>query len=250
MSNNNGNVDVSYNVQTTVDSKHKMIVDFKVIQNPNDLGQLAEMSLRAKNILGVDKIETLADKGYYKIDDLVTCLENGITPFVAKQVHTSGTGIKEFNPDKFIYNKNEDIYLCPFGKRLYRWRTRKTKGQLIGHDYKNFKACNLCPLKARCTKSPRGRTVFRHIHQNSLDSLNVKLEDNRTKYKLRQMIVEHPFGTIKRSWGAYYFLTRKKVSVTAEVALSYLAYNFKRALNVIGVKKMIEMLHKRDMAFS
>jgi hypothetical protein len=60
------------------------------------------------------------------------------------------------------------------------------------------------------------------------------------------MIVEHTFGTIKRSWNAYYFLTRGKVSVTAEIALSYLAYNLKRAINIIGVKQLVTMLEERQ----
>ncbi|MEG3071537.1 MAG: transposase [Candidatus Syntrophopropionicum ammoniitolerans] len=96
-----------------------------------------------------------------------------------------------------------------------------------------------------CTKSPKGRTIFRYVDQDLLDPIDIKLEDNKSKYKLRQMIVEHPFGTIKRSWGAYYFLTRRKVSVTAEVALSYLAYNLKRAINVLGAAAIIGLLTKR-----
>jgi len=245
MSNNNGNVDVSYNVQTTVDSKHKLIVDFDVTVQPNDLGQLAKMAVRAKDIFGVDKLEAVADKGYYKTDDLKTCLENGITPFVAKQVYPSRTGVKEFNHDRFIYDKEKDVYICPQKNVLSRWRVRRAKGQIVGYDYKNWEACKACSFKGDCTKSPKGRTIFRYVDQDLLDPIDIKLEDNKSKYKLRQMIVEHPFGTIKRSWGAYYFLTRRKVSVTAEVALSYLAYNLKRAINVLGAAAIIGLLTKR-----
>ncbi len=58
-------------------------------------------------------------------------------------------------------------------------------------------------------------------------------------------MVEHPFGTIKRGWGAYYFLTKRKVSVTAETALVFLAYNFKRVMNILGVKEMLRRLEER-----
>jgi len=87
MCNNNNNVDVSYNVQTTVDAKHKLIADFKVSQKPNDLGELDNMALRAKKLFGGQEFEALADKGYYKAEDLKKCVENGITPYVTKQIY-------------------------------------------------------------------------------------------------------------------------------------------------------------------
>jgi len=59
------------------------------------------------------------------------------------------------------------------------------------------------------------------------------------------MIVEHPFGTIKRSWGAYYFLTKRKVSVSAEMALSFLAYNLKRVMNILGTEEILKRLKER-----
>lgn len=242
MANNNNNVDVSYNVQAAVDSKHKLIVDFKVTQKPADQGELGNMSLRAKEILGVDKLEVLADKGYYKVEDIRECLENGITPYVAKQTFSSRTGIKEFYPDKFTYDKEKDVYICPAGQELSRFRIRKTKGKIVGYDYLNPEVCGQCPFKTQCTKSAKGRSIFRHKDQDLLDPHDVKIGDNKEKYRLRQMIVEHPFGTIKRTWGAYYFLTRRLPSVTAEMSLTCLAYNLKRAINILGVKEMIKRL--------
>lgn len=94
MCNNNNNVDVSYNVQTTVDAKHSLIADFKVTKKPNDLGELDNMALRAKKLFGGKEFEALADKGYYKAEDLKKCVENGITPYVTKQIYSNGTGDK------------------------------------------------------------------------------------------------------------------------------------------------------------
>lgn len=242
MANNNNNVDVSYNVQTTVDSKYKLIADFKVTQKPADQGELGDMSLRAKEIFGVDKLEVLADKGYYKVEDIKKCLENGITPYVAKQTFSSRTGVKEFYPDKFTYDKERDVYICPAGQELSRSRNRQSKGKIIGYDYRNYGVCGQCSFKEQCTKSAKGRSIFRHIDQDLLDPNDVQLSDNKEKYKLRQMIVEHPFGTVKRTWGAYYFLTRRMPSVTTEMSLTYLAYNLKRAINILGAKEMIKRL--------
>jgi hypothetical protein len=59
------------------------------------------------------------------------------------------------------------------------------------------------------------------------------------------MIVEHPFGTIKRSWDAYHFLTRRKISVSVEISLSYLAYNMKRVINILGTEELIRRLRNR-----
>ena len=154
--NNNNNVDVSYNVQTTVDAKHKLIVDFKATAKPNDLGELDNMALRAKKLFGGKDFEVLADKGYYKAVDLQKCVGNGITPYVTKQIYSNGTGDKDFYGDNFHCNKEKNIYICPAEKELYyyRNRTQKDKG-VIGHEYRNYEACKNCECKMRCTKSEK-----------------------------------------------------------------------------------------------
>jgi len=63
-----------------------------------------------------------------------------------------------------------------------------------------------------------------------------------------QMIVEHPFGTIKRAWGASSFLTRRKASVSAEIALSFLAYNLKRVINILGTEEILRRLRENSQA--
>ena len=245
MCNNNNNVDVSYNVQTTVDSKHKLIVDFKVSQKPNDLGELDNMALRAKKLFEGKDFEALADKGYYKAEDLKKCVDNGITPYVTKQIYSNGTGDKDFYTDKFKYDKEKKVYICPAGKELHYHRDRKKDGKVIGREYRNYNTCKGCELKDRCTKSEKGRSICRHVDQDFLDTIDLQTELNMGKYKLRQMIVEHPFGTIKRNWGAYYFLTRRKISVAAEVSLSYLAYNLRRVMSILGNEEMIRRLKER-----
>lgn len=246
MANNNNNVDVCYNVQTTVDSKHKLIADFKVSQKPNDLGELDNMALRAKKLFGGKDFEALADKGYYKAEDLKKCTENGITPYVTKQVYSNGTGDKDFYTDKFQYDKDRNVYICPAGKELsyYRQRTKKDKG-VIGYDYRNYETCKTCEYRRRCTKSEKGRSIYRHVDQDFLDTIDLNTQMNMDKYKLRQMIVEHPFGTIKRGWGAYYFLTKRKLSVRAEISLSFFAYNLKRVMNILGNEELLRRLRER-----
>lgn len=246
MSNNNNNVDVSYNVQTAVDSKHKLIVAFKVTMQPNDFGQLSPMALTVKDFFGVNLLDILGDKGYYKTECLIECLENGIMPYVSKQVYANRTGDKEFYPDKFNYDKEKDVYICPEGKELIKATVRKKqKDGIIGYNYRNYQACQGCCVKDRCTTNKKGRSIFRHINQDRLEQVDLKNEENMAKYKQRKMIAEHPFGTIKQSWDAGYFLTRGVPSVSAETALSYLAYNLKRVINIMGVEEMVKRLKER-----
>ena len=242
---NNNHVEVSYNVQTTVDAKHKLIADFKVTCKPNDLGQLAPMALRAKRLFGNKTFEVLADKGYYQAQDLQKCSEKGIALYVTKQTHANTTKDQAFYSDQFKYDPTKNTYLCPAGKELHYYRDRKKNGKIIGYEYRNDDACKDCKFKARCTRAQKGRSIFRQVKQDLLDRIDAQTKRNFKKYKLRQMIVEHPFGTIKRGWGAYYFLTRRKVSVSAEISLSFLAYNLKRVINILGTEEILRRLRQR-----
>ncbi len=246
MSSNNNGVDMSYNIQTTVDAKHKLVVDYKVTTHANDIGELDNMALRAKKLFGGLTFKVLADKGYYKAEDLKRCVRKGITPYVSRQVHSNGTGDNDFYSDKFHYDKENDVYRCPAGKELRYAKDRRTKAEgVVGSEYRNYEACSQCEFKVRCTKSKKGRSVCRHVDQDFLDTINEQTQENIKTYRQRQMIVEHPFGTIKRSWGAYYFLTKGRKSVTTEMGISFLVYNLRRAISILGVKEMLSCLKEK-----
>lgn len=119
------------------------------------------------------------------------------------------------------------------------------KKGLVGYDYRNYEACQSCQYKERCTKSQKGRSIFRHVDQDFLDTIDLQTELNRDKYKLRQIIIEHVFGTVKRGWEAYYFLTKRKLSVSGEIALSFLAYNFRRAITILGPGEILRRLREK-----
>jgi transposase len=242
---NHNHVEVSYNVQTTVDAKHKLIADFKVTQKPNDLGELDNMALRAKKLFENKNFEVLADKGYYQAKDLKKCAEKGIAVYITKQTYANRTKDPAFYPDQFQYDQTKNTYLCPALKELHYYRIRKKDGKVIGYEYRHPDACKDCQFKARCTRAQKGRSIFRHVDQDFLDRIDLQTKRNMGKYKLRQMIVEHPFGTIKRGWGAYYFLTKRKVSVSAEISLSFLAYNLKRVINILGTEEILRRLRQR-----
>lgn len=101
-------LDICYNVQTAVDAKNSMIVDFEVKSQPDDKGNLFYMAKSTKRVLKVNHITVLADKGYYNGEDILACEKNDISCLVAKP--KSGGFKKEvgFSIKEFKYDKNSD----------------------------------------------------------------------------------------------------------------------------------------------
>jgi len=238
---NNNGIEVSYNVQTAVDQKHKLIIESYAINNPADQGQLSNMAKQAKEILDVKEIKVLADKGYYSTKDLIECDANQIETYVPKQRFTGSIANSDFQPDKFQYDQEQDIYICPAGEELYQGKMREVK-DVKYKVYKNQRACHKCDLKDQCTKSQKGRTIHRNVEQDLLAKVDERTRENRELYAQRQMMVEHPFGTVKRTWGYNYFLTRGLSSVNTENKLHFLAYNLRRTINILGVREIIRRL--------
>ena len=242
MSVNNNAIEVCYNIQSVVDEKHNLIVDCKVINNPTDHGQLADMAKRAQDLFDKKEIQVLADKGYYSVKELKACHEAGLETYVAKQKAANTTKDERFYNDKFIYNPKEDHYVCPAENILTPSGYRKHQGTIVGRNFSNYKACSTCEFRERCTTAKRGRTISRNIDQDLLDKVDKRTSENKTLYSKRQMMVEHPFGTIKRNWGYTYFLTRGLESVKTETSLIFLAYNLKRVINILGVSQILKKL--------
>lgn len=239
---NNNGIDVCYNVQTAVDSKHYLIVDYNVINNPTDHGQLSEMSIRAKEIFEVETLKALADKGYYNGDDLLKCEQENIETYVSKQIFSNSTGERDFYSDRFKYDKENNMYICPAGQVIKCIRKKPIDENTKELVYRNTKACSICEYKEKCTTSKRGRAITRDINQDLLDKVDERTNNNKALYKQRKMIVEHPFGTIKRWWGYSYFLTRGLKSVKTEASLTFLVYNMKRVINILGIREITSRL--------
>lgn len=251
MENKKNGLEMAYNLQTVVDSKHKLIVDFDVTQNAADQGNLNTMSQKAKQVFGMDEedeLEVLGDKGYYQAEDLKECEKNNTTTYVSKQAYSNATGDRDFYTDKFKYDKEKDIYLCPANQELKRVKHRKKDVKQI--KYKNYKACEKCEYKDRCTTAKRGRTISRSKDQDFLDTVDARTQENMDKYLLRQMIVEHPYGTIKRAMDGGYYLCRGMESVVGETSLILLAYNFKRVLNILGIEELRRKIAELRAPFS
>jgi transposase len=232
-------IQISYNVQFAVDGKHKMVVDHEVTNSVTDLGQLSPLALRVKDLLAVPGFELLADRGYYFGEQVKACIDAGITPYIPKPNTSINLKKKMFSKEHFTFIPESDSYRCPAGKSLtYRFSTTER-----GRDIRYYMAsdCKRCPIKVNCTGNDY-RRLTRLEDEALLDDMAVRLKQNPQKYSLRQTLSEHPFGTLKRNMNQDHFLMRGLEKVKTEMSLSVIAYNLKRAFNILGVISMIAAL--------
>lgn len=236
--------EVSYNVQTVVDSKHKLIVAFEVTNERNDLGQLAVMAQQAKEALQVAELTVLADGGYYEGKALKECEQAGVTTYVPQPQSREAKRRGIFEQKQFRYDPQRDLYVCPQGEEL-RLRSKKHER---GKEFKVYqtKACAGCPLRAQCTTSKYGRKLGRWVDQEVIERLQARNRGRPELLKLRKTLAEHPFGTIKWGMDQGFFLLKGMRKVTTEFGLTVLSYNLKRVLNILGVEQMISLLAKTN----
>jgi transposase len=224
--------EVAYNVQTTVDEKHKITLDYKVT-NQNDSKALSGMLRRAGVILGHSGFTALFDKGYHRGSEISKAILMGVEVMIAIPGVASFAPDERYNVEHFVYDPDADSYTCPEGKMLYtngRWYVKSDHGYVVKH-YKTPK-CKGCPAFARCTRNKLGRLIERSEHQEAVDENKRNIERDPSTYKKRQAIIEHTYGTIKRQWGFSYICTKRGLKrASADVGLMFTAYNLRRLMN-------------------
>jgi transposase len=232
-------VEVSYNVQIVVDQKNKLLVEHEVTNEVIDLGQLSTMAKKAKETLGVEALEVVADRGYYNGEEVKACEQSGITAYVPKSNTSSNLKRGLFTKEDFIYEPDKDCYRCPAGKELsYRYQTLEQGRQMRTYQ---ISGCKSCGLKSKCSINKKGiRAIKRWVDEAILEAMARRIAENPEKIELRKNLAEHPFGTIKRAMNQGYFLMRGLTKVGTEVSLTILAYNLKRVINILGVRTMVE----------
>ena len=208
-------------------------------------------------------------KSSTKTEDIKKCLEAGVLPDCFEDTVVS-VEVQEHNQlSCFILNADTTV-TCPMGNILNRIKMRGKNTV-----YANKDACRQCPN--RCTGSQSYKTVSfgpntkyvpvkmygnpryelqkipKDIKQNTpYNSLHrkdhtkkkvvLRIIKDKKKMKERMCLSEHPFGTVKRHHGAYYLLCKGKEKAGAEMGLSFLVYNMKRAINMVGTEKLIEAM--------
>ena len=231
--------EVCYNVQMAVDSKHKLIIANDVTNDTGDRDWLSPMALQAKAVLGCP-CDAVADVGYYHGEEVKTCLEAGITPYVARPITSANQKLGLFSKDDFTYDGATDTYQCPAGERLTFRFDAVEHGRHI--RYYATSACRTCPLKQQCTRNKGGRRLTRWVDEHLLEAMEQRVRSRPEVMKQRKQLVEHPFGTMKRWWDAGYFLMRGLEKVRTEFSLTVLAYNLRRVLNLIEMPRLMAAL--------
>ena len=190
-------------------------------------------------VLGVDTLTAIADRGYYKAEEVKACEDNNITLYIPKS-DTSGSRAKGlFTKDKFIYIADVDEYECPAGERMTYRSTNSERGKLM-RRYAT-RACVTCAIKDKCTTGKEYR-VRRWEYEDVLDRAQDRLNANWGMMVIRSATVEHPFGTIKSWMGYTHFLTKTLAGVRTEMSLHVLAYNMKRIINIMGIGPLMEAM--------
>ena len=216
--------------------KRKMIVEQAVTNDVLDMGLLQQTAEPARPILEVETIDVVADKGYFKSEDIEACEKAGLTPHVPRPQRGSSVRGGFFRKDEFRYDAGRDAYICPAGQMLTPIRNGRLR-DLKKTDYGNPKACRDCPLRARCTNDIR--SVSRLENEDALDRMAERVAARPDLLDRRREIVEHPFGSIKQWMNQGAFLMRGLENVRAEFSLTALVYNLQRALNILGVRKLL-----------
>lgn len=184
-------INVGYNVQAGCDAKHKLFVNNDT-GSVNDTHALSPMALDAKELLGVESMDILTDKGYTTAKHLDICTKNGITPYSSPKDHSSQHNGRYPMVD-FTYDKINDTYTCPADQLLTTNGSIYDKaGHKVKH-YKNRKACVACPVRALCTTNKNGRFIERSIYQEALDENQKRVQEKPEYYRLRQQVTEHQF---------------------------------------------------------
>ena len=242
-------INVGYNIQASSDAKHKLLVEYDTGE-VNDTHALAPIALQTKEILGVESMKVLADKGYHTGVQLKECEDNGISTYVSpRDPSPQAEGL--YTNTMFHYSKETDTYTCPAGSTLTthgRWyrHSESRKGRKTRVYYfkrYNTPDCKTCAQRNKCTKSKhKVRNIDRSEYAEIIEANNQRVTQKPDYYRQRQQVTEHMFGTLKRQRGFTHTLVRKKDNVLGEVGLMFIGYNLSRCISILGAERLIKML--------
>ena len=244
--------EVAYNIQTVVDAKNNLLLDYKVT-NENDSRALSGMLRRTRTILGTKDFTALYDKGYHTGSEIKKAVALDINIMVAIPGTSSNAPDDNYNMNHFIYDEFNDAYTCPQQQILTTNGTWYQKSKDRNHyAVKHYKtnACPSCPVRELCTKNLKGRLIERSEYAPYIEINRLNIQAKPEIYKKRQSIAEHPYGTIKRQWGFYYIITKKGIKhASADAGFMFVAYNLRRIMNIIGRNRLTKFLQELVLLF-
>lgn len=235
MQSKKGHYELSYNVQTTVDSKHNIIVANDVCQECTDTHQGKPLIEQSEANLGQlpEGLKVAMDADYDDSPTLKWLEDRKFDAYIplAEKGGPKRDGNTEFNKKFFVYNEAMDTFTCPQGKILpYKSDYLDKNGQLRKMYY-SFKACHYCPVANRC-KSPtaENRVITATIYEGAIRRMKAKMElpESKLTYSIRQEVSELTYAHMKHNMGFTEFLMRGLEKVRAEWNLACTASNLRR----------------------
>ncbi len=233
----------SFNAQAGVDAKNGIIIAETVVNDETDNKMLTPMIEKVEENLGHKPEETIADCGYYSPEELMKAEEKGIDILVniPKQM------VPEHNPQKyhkskFIYDKKDDVFICPEGEKLKcsgKKKDRHNKNMMVKiYNCKKYKTCS---KRKECSKAERGRSIEKGPHYEAVlrQLEKQKKQVAREKLKKRKSIVERVFAQIKWNTGFTRFTYRGLPKVKAQWSLVCSVYNLKIIYKIWKENKLI-----------
>ncbi len=248
---------MGYNVQVATDSKHGLIANYEVSNNASDMGQMSGLAMETKEILGLDKLTSMSDQGYLSATDIAKCLMNGVIPKVCNAdmsicIPCAPEGAQMPESQKkgqCVYLEDRNIAICPMGQILMpaRYDNSGRRGM-----YHNYQACKICECKCTGEKYQKFGIAMtpdqfgRPTNINDLYIKQVRIKTDKEVVLERLKLCEYPFGIVKEAMGTRTCLTKGKQKVSGEFALTFLAYNMKRVINILGLPELLARLRQSN----
>lgn len=253
-----GKVRAGYNAQTAVDSKNKLIVVSEVTNESNDQNQTTPMVSKLKELKKdfeiENKTDVLEDAGYFNEKEIIAFRDDeSIELFIPdakktnkfKKEDLDKIPNKDYEIDKFKYDKEKDLFICPMEKELKRVNVKPFK-EKSGREVFEYhcKDCHVCSEVKNCTKNKRGRSISVSANKEYMDNFKAKMKEQESikKIEKRKELSEHPFGCMKHNLGYTYFMQKGIEKVKSEFSFICFIHNFKRAVNILGIEKFMEHL--------
>lgn len=245
----NNITEVAYNIQTVVDAEYNIPIDY-LVTNQNDSKAMGEMLERTNEITPVKDTTILYDKGYHTGSEIKIAIDMEVNIMVAIPAVASHAPDHNYDIKHFVYNQEKDEYTCPENQTLNtngnKYNKHHSKTNVVHVKHYKTSACLTCPAFAKCTTNKKGRLIERSQYADYIAQNKANIEANKETYKLRQCIVEHPYGILKRQWGFNYIMTKKTMKrASADVGLMFVAYNLRRLFNILDpneFKKFLKVL--------
>ena len=222
---------VAYNVQSAVDTTNHLIVAHEVTNVGTDRSQLATIAQAAKAALRSDNLDVVADRGYFKGEEILACEQAGVAVTLPKPQTSGAKSGGRFGKPDFVYLAKDDVYRCPAGEKLEHHFTADEDGQKMWID----QGVPHMPAQGSVLNVERAHWEHEHV----VEAAQTRLDQNPQAMRVRRETVEHPFATLKMRMGATHFLMKTLPKVATEMALHVLAYNLTRVMNIVGIKPLL-----------